>query len=79
MIDAYRKENNMPRPKFNQEVHDRNQWLQTLDIKLLRQLAEQRGLSNYAKMSYAELVKALTFMDTCVNPLSTPKTDFTVQ
>jgi hypothetical protein len=69
----------MPRPAFNKDVIDREQWLQTLDLKLLRQLAVQRGISNCEKMDHAQLVKILTEMNITTNPLSTPKTDIRTQ
>jgi len=69
----------MPRPAFNAQIHERNQWLQSLDIRLLRQLAQQRGISNYEKLSHSQLVSALTDMNPNANPLSTRKTDHTIQ
>jgi hypothetical protein len=69
----------MPRPQFNMEVVERHNWLQTLSLATLQQLAKDRGISSYMKMTSAQLVSALTYMDICVNPLSTRKTDQTIQ
>ncbi len=69
----------MPRLPFNKDVIDRNTWLQSLSLGTLRELARQRGISNYQKMNEAQLVDVLTQMGTTVNPLSTRKTDHTIQ
>ena len=69
----------MPRPEFNKDVVDRNTWLKTLSLETLRELAKQRGISNYQKMTEKQLVDSLTQLDTCVNPNSTRKLDHTIQ
>lgn len=69
----------MPRLPFNKDVIDRNTWLQSLSLSTLRELARQRGISNYDKMNEKQLVDTLTYMGVTANPLSTRKTDHTIQ